>query len=128
MPTGILRISLSGNWRAQSGLPGIKIIKQFLSAGAADKSLEFDATNLTGWDSRFVAFINKCVALCRDRNLNLRSDGLPEGVRRLVRLANAVPEKKDARVSASKSHFVQKFGEHALKVWQDALPLITFGN
>lgn len=94
MSPGVLRVSLSGNWRARSGLPGVDVIKQSLSGNAVESSLEFDATNLTGWDSRFVAFINKCVALCRDRNLNLQSDGLPEGVRRLVRLANTVPEKR----------------------------------
>jgi len=126
MSPGVLRVSLSGNWRGQSGLPGVDVIKQSLSESAAERFLEFDATNLTGWDSRFVAFINKCVALCRDRNLDLRSDGLPEGVRRLVRLANTVPEKKDARVSTSKASFLQNFGEHALMVRQDALQMLRF--
>jgi len=126
MSPGVLRVSLSGNWRVQGGLPGVDVIKQSLSGSAAESSLEFDATNLTGWDSRFVAFINKCVVLCRDRNLSLRSDGLPEGVRRLLRLANTVPERKDARASVSKSRFLQNFGEHALMVWQDALQMVAF--
>jgi len=123
---GVLRVSLSGNWRAPSGLPGVEIIRRSLSESAAERSLEFDATHLTGWDSRFVAFINKCVALCRDRNLNLRSDGLPEGVRRLLRLANAVPEKKDARASTAKAGFLQNFGESASKIWQDLLGMVAF--
>lgn len=123
---GVLRVSFSGNWRAPSGLPGVEIVRQSLSESTAEKVLEFDATHLTGWDSRFIAFINKCVGLCRERNLNFRSDGLPEGVRRLVRLANTVPEKKDARVSASAPGFVQNFGEHALRVWQDALQMLRF--
>src|SRR5262245_672297 len=101
MSPGVLRLSLSGNWRAQGGLPGVDIVKRSLSGSPAETSLEFDATNLAGWDSRLVAFINKCIALCRERNVHLRSDGLPEGVRRLVRLANTVPEKTDARVSSS---------------------------
>jgi len=123
---GVLRVSLSGNWRAPSGLPGVEIITRSLSESAAERSLEFDATKLTGWDSRFVAFINKCVALCRDRNLNLRSDGLPEGVRRLLRLANAVPEKKDAHISASDTGFLQNLGENASKIWQDLLGMVAF--
>jgi phospholipid/cholesterol/gamma-HCH transport system permease protein len=123
---GVLRVSLSGNWRAPSGLPGVEIIRRSLSESAAERSLEFDATKLTGWDSRFVAFINKCVALCRDRNLNLESDGLPEGVRRLLRLANAVPEKKDARASASKAGFLQNVGELGSRIWQDLLGMVAF--
>jgi phospholipid/cholesterol/gamma-HCH transport system permease protein len=124
--TGVLRVSLSGNWRAPSELPGVDIVKRSLSEAAPERSLEFDATHLTGWDSRFVAFINKCVALCRDRNLKLQSEGLPEGVRRLVRLANAVPETKDARLSGFKAGFVRHFGELAVNLWQDVLGMVAF--
>lgn len=88
--------------------------------------VEFDATNLTGWDSRFVAFINKCIALCHDRNLNFSNDGLPPGVRSLLRLANAVPEKKDARPAASEAGFLQKLGEHVITGWHDALGMLAF--
>lgn len=123
---GVLRVSLSGNWRAPIGLPGVEIIRRSLSESAAERSLEFDSTHLTGWDSRFVAFINKCVALCRDRNLNFRSDGLPEGVRRLVRLANTVPEKKDARASIAKAGYLQNVGELGSRIWQDLLGMVAF--
>src|SRR5215470_16293496 len=114
---GVLRVSLSGNWRAPGGLPGVEIIRQSLSQSTAERSLEFDVSHLTGWDSRFVAFINKCMGLARDRNMSFRSDGLPEGVRRLLRLANAVPEKKDARASAAEPGFLQNLGERAFKGW-----------
>src|SRR5262245_44862013 len=86
---GVLRVSLSGNWRVPSGLPGVEIIRQSLRENTAEGFLEFDVTRLTGWDSRFVAFVNRCMTVCREHNINLRSDGLPEGVRRLLRLANA---------------------------------------
>ncbi len=88
--------------------------------------MEFDVTALTGWDSRFVAFVNRCVALCRERNMNFRSDGLPEGVRRLLRLANAVAEKKDARLSAPEPGFLQNLGERVFKGWDGAWELLVF--
>ena len=90
------------------------------------RSLEFDATNLTGWDSRFVAFIGRCARLCRDGGVEFRSEGLPEGVRRLLRLANAVPEKRDARVLASEPGFLQNLGERAFKGWDGALGMLAF--
>src|SRR5262245_9981898 len=82
----VLRVSLSGNWRAPSGLPGLELITQSLSQSTVQKFLEFSVIGLTAWDSRFVTFINKCLALCRERNMTLREEGLPEGVRRLLRL------------------------------------------
>ena len=124
--SGALRIRLSGNWRAQSGLPGVEPIRQSLSESTVASSLEFDVTDLTGWDSRFVAFINKCAVLCRERNVNCLSDGLPEGVRRLLRLANAVPEKKDARSSAAQHGFLQNLGERAFRGWDGARGMLVF--
>ena len=123
---GVLRVLLSGNWRSQSRLPGLESIRQSLGESTAESFLEFDASGLTGWDSRFVAFINRCAGLCRDRNMNFRSDGLPEGVRRLLRLANAVPENKDAQFTASESSFLARLAEHAIKGWQDVLGLVSF--
>jgi phospholipid/cholesterol/gamma-HCH transport system permease protein len=123
---GVLRVRLSGDWRVQSGLPGVEIIRHALSETTAMKALEFDVTKLTGWDSRLVAFIGRCAELCRDGNLEFRGDGLPEGVRKLQRLANSVPEKTDARISTSAPGFLQNLGEHVFKGWHGALGLLSF--
>jgi phospholipid/cholesterol/gamma-HCH transport system permease protein len=120
---GVLRVLLSGNWRAPSGLPGVEVIRQPLRESRA---LEFDAADLTGWDSRLVAFIDRCAALCREGHVDFRDDRLPEGVRRLLRLANAVPEKRDARISASAPGLLQKVAEHAFKSWEGVLGLLAF--
>lgn len=104
----------------------MEVVKQSLNESTAGSSLEFDATNVTGWDSRFVGFINKCVALGRERNITLQSDALPEGVRRLLRLANAVPEKKDARLAAPKPGLLQRSGDCAVKTWDGAQELLQF--
>jgi len=123
---GVLRVLFSGNWRVRSGLPGLGPIRQSLGESGTEKSLEFDVTRLTGWDSRFVAFINRCIALCRDYNIKLRPEGLPEGVRRLLRLANAVPEKKDAHVSAPEQGLLRNLGKRAFKGWDGAWAMLSF--
>jgi phospholipid/cholesterol/gamma-HCH transport system permease protein len=123
---GILRVRLSGNWRAQSRLPSVELIRKSLGESTPENSLEFETANLTGWDSRFVAFIRRCASLCRDLNMEFRSDGLPQGVRRLLRLANAVPEKGDARSSATRPGFLQNLAEHAYKGWDETLGLLAF--
>jgi phospholipid/cholesterol/gamma-HCH transport system permease protein len=125
-PPGVLRVLLAGNWRAESGLPGVDIIRQSLSESRAERSLEFDVTDLTHWDSRFVAFIRDCADLCRGRDVTFRDMGLPEGVRRLLRLAQAVPERKDARHAEVKTPFLQRMGEHVLKGWEGTLEMLKF--
>jgi phospholipid/cholesterol/gamma-HCH transport system permease protein len=123
---GVLRVRLWGDWRAPGGLPGVEIIKRALSENTAGRSLEFDVSNLTNWDSRLVAFVGRCAGLCREGNIDFRGDKLPDGVRRLLRLAAAVPEKRDAHISLPERGFLQDVGEGAFKYWNGALRQLGF--
>src|SRR6266478_3354088 len=122
---GVLLVRLSGNGREQGIRASEMLVQAALSAPGA-KSLSFESANLSGWDSRFVAFIRNCSELCRSRQIEFRDCGLPEGVRRLLRLAEAVPEKKDAHHAAVTSRLLQRMGEHALRGWASALEMFTF--
>ena len=124
--SGSLLAKLSGNWRGQGGLPGLEAVRQALAEGSSVKSLEFDVAALTGWDSRLVALISKCAELCHDRDMVFSGEGLPEGVRRLLRLSHAVSGKLDAHGAAAKPSFLQDLGERAVKGWDGALGLLTF--
>ena len=125
-PTGGLLVHLSGDYRGQGESPGAGAVRDALDRSPGSKSLSFESAGLTGWDSRLVLFIRKCSELCRERNLEFRDEGLPEGVRRLLRLAAAVPEQKDARRTLVKVPFLQMTGESVLKGWGDTTGLFTF--
>jgi phospholipid/cholesterol/gamma-HCH transport system permease protein len=122
----VLLARISGNWRDPPRPPGMEIIRQALGENPSVKSLEFDTVGLSGWDSRFVAFISNCAELGHGHRIEVRADGLPVGVRRLLRLAHAVPEKIDAHHAVTKESFLQKFGEHTIEVWAGTLGLFTF--
>jgi phospholipid/cholesterol/gamma-HCH transport system permease protein len=122
----VLLVRMSGNWRQRPTVPGMEVIQQALDKNPALKSLEFDTTDLSGWDSRFVAFINKCAKLARGRNIEVRGDGLPEGVRRLLPLAHAAPEEMDTHPAAIKASFCRKVGERTIQGWEGTLGLFTF--
>jgi phospholipid/cholesterol/gamma-HCH transport system permease protein len=122
----VLIARLSGNWRGCGALPAMEIIGRTFSEGVV-KSLEFDSSGLTGWDSRFVAFIVRCSDLCRAYDVALKDDGLPEGVRRLLRLSRTRPIKKETRhLASAKFHFLENVGEQALRNWDGLLGLLTF--
>ena len=124
--SGILLAKLSGNWRAHCGLPTAEVIRQALSEQTAARSLEFDVTALTGWDSRLVALVGKSAELCRERGMEFRDGGLPEGVRRLLRLAHGAPGKVDKHCPEAKLSFLEELGERAVKDWEGALGLLAF--
>ncbi len=125
MANGLL-VRMSGDWRHGPALPRMENIKQALDEKAACKSLEFDTTSLTGWDSRFVTFVSRCAGLVGGRGIELRYDGLPQGVRRLLRLAQAIPEKADAHRAIAKASFFRNLGEGMIKGWKGILGLFTF--
>ena len=106
---------------------GIKAVCEALDHFPEAKALAFKSTGSLGWDSRFVAYIRNCADLCRERHLEFRDDGLPEGVRRLLRLAQAVPERKDTdRSSESQTTFLERVGTQVIKERAGGLELFTF--
>lgn len=121
----VLVARLSGNWR-QMCTPKLEAMRQALSAGPTVKVLEFDAAGLSGWDSRFVAFISQCEEMAGCRQIEVRDDGLPEGVRRLLHLARVAPEREDTRQAVVKGRFLQRIGERTIRGWGGTLGLFTF--
>ena len=117
----VLLVKLSGDSREQSEPLGIEVVREALDHAKGTKVLLFESAGVIGWDSRFVAFIRNCLELSRTRNVAFRDDGLPEGVQRLLRLAQAVPERTDARHESVKPQLLQKLGESAIQGWRGML-------
>src|SRR5258707_645871 len=124
--SGVLLVKLSGDSREQSEPLGIEVVREALDHAKGTKVLSFESAGVIGWDSRFVAFIRNCLELSRTRNIAFRDEGLPEGVRRLLRLAQAVPERTDARQQPVKPQLLQKLSERAVKGWEGMLEMFMF--
>jgi len=122
----VLLVKLSGDSREQSEPLGIEVVREALDHAKGTRVLSFESAGVIGWDSRFVAFIRNCFELSRTRNVAFRDDGLPEGVRRLLRLAQAVPDRIDARHESVKPQLLQKLGERAIQGWRGTLDMLTF--
>ena len=122
----VLLVHLSGNWRETPTAPKLEPVRQALSAGEPVKALEFDTAGLGGWDSRFVAFISQCAELARGQHIEVRDDGLPEGVRQLLRLAREAPGRADTHHAVVKERLLQRIGERTIAGWEGTLGLFTF--
>ena len=123
---GMLLVRLSGDARQQREPASADIVREALDQSAGVKSLSFDSAGLTAWDSRLVAFVRNCAELCGARHVEFREEGLPQGVRRLLRLARTVPERADVRRSAVKTALLQDVGERILNGWEGTVELFTF--
>jgi phospholipid/cholesterol/gamma-HCH transport system permease protein len=109
-----LRVELWGNWRLQDEFPALTSVEQALDAAPPAQRLTFDTTALSGWDSGLVTFLLDIMALGEQRRIPVEREGLPNGLRRLLHLATAVPERQGARREATRQPFLERVGQETL--------------
>jgi len=121
-----LAVVLAGDWLTRTGLPGVDAIEKELSGDEGVTALAFDTSGLGRWDSGLVAFLFRCQELCAKRGIEFRAQTLPAGVVKLIRLADAVPEKKDVARSAARAPLLQRLGESGLASWEGSTRMLRF--
>ena len=109
-----LLIKLSGAWHLTRDVPSGAILRKELESVALLKGVSFDTSELAKWDSGLIAFLVQTSAACRAHGIDQDRAGLPEGLRRLLELAEAVPEKKGTRSAEVKSAFFERIGKATL--------------
>jgi phospholipid/cholesterol/gamma-HCH transport system permease protein len=109
-----LLIKLSGPWHLTRDVPSAAILRRELESASVLKKVSFDTSGLTNWDSGLIAFLVQTSEACREHGINQDRQGLPDGLRRLLELAEAVPEKKGTRSATVKAPFFQRVGEMTL--------------
>ena len=98
-------IRLSGAWRLRGGMASDITVQQELERSPQPARVAFEVQNLTHWDSSILIFLTNVSELCRQHGIAMDRAGLPAGIRRLLDLAEAVPEKKARAKRKSKHRF-----------------------
>ena len=122
---GVIAVELAGDWLGRTGLPNVSEVEAALASNPL-QALEFDASNLGGWDSALLVRILAIHDLCSQANVKFRAATLPGGLRKLIALSQAVPEKEDAARRAEKSFFLQRVGESGLEAWTGGKVMLSF--
>lgn len=129
-------VSLAGTWSIQQPLPepegaAVKV------TGLGSTTVAFETGGIARWDSGLLVFLIRLEELLKARQIAVERGGLPDGVRRMLALAEAVPEREGARGSGSKDQiWIADVGVRATKTWagvRDTLAfvgecVIAFGN
>ena len=122
----ILVIRLSGSWKLDQGVPSADTALKEIESGGPVRSLALDAAGISDWDSGLLTFLMKIFEACSKAGIEVDKDGLPEGVRRLIALATAVPERKGARKEARKEAFLSMVGGEAVAFYRSLLEILDF--
>ena len=119
-------LRLAGSWRLQDRLPSPADVEAKLAAGTAStRHLGFDARGVTGWDTGLLIFVTGVLGSAKSLGFAVDRSGLPEGVRKLLDLAAAVPE-RDTKRGGARPAFLARVGQGALSMLGGAREMITF--
>ncbi len=88
--------------------------------------MAFDTAGLADWDSGLLTFLLQVIAAARDCGVEVDREGLPEGVRRLLALATAVPQRGDTGGSAKRPSVLGRIGAAALESARETTAMLAF--
>ena len=121
-----LLVRLSGSWRMQEGLPSAVAVQEQLKSEPRVRQIAFDTGGIKDWDSGLLTFLTKVVSQSAQNQIELDREGLPSGVRRLLALAEAVPERKGARTETASPPFFERIGTNVIKSGDSVSEMLSF--
>lgn len=121
-----LVLQLGGSWRMQQGLPDLPDFGKLLASGGGVTRIVFDTQDLRAWDSSLLTFLLRVMEVGTRERLEIVQDGLPEGVVKLLALALAVPEMKDARKVEKRAPLLERIGMKTIESVSSAGEMISF--
>ena len=121
-----LLINVTGDWKITERLPSASEVEKSLESAKGVRRISFDTKDLGGWDSGFLTFLIKIFETCSKAKVEVDKEGLPEGVRRLIDLATAVPERAGARKEAKKEALLSRVGGSAVAFYRSFLDILAF--
>jgi phospholipid/cholesterol/gamma-HCH transport system permease protein len=125
-PNDMLRLRLSGNWRIGQPIPSSEEVARQLKSDPGVQKIAFDTSEVAEWDSSLLTFLMDIYNYCSQNSIAVDTQGLPQGVDKLIALASAVPERKGARKQTTRDPLLVRIGASAIALWQAASELLVF--
>jgi phospholipid/cholesterol/gamma-HCH transport system permease protein len=101
-------------------------VERDLEARRGVRRLVIDARGVTGWDSGLLTFLRRLDGFAHGMGLETDLSALPDGVRRLLRLAAAVPERAGAQRRAARDGFLTRVGREFLDLVEGSRQVVAF--
>ena len=123
-----LVVTFSGDWLLGSGLPSATHVLQQLQQSPSPASVSFNTSLLGEWDTGLIIALLAIHREAVKQNVEVDETGLPDGARRLLDLAFAVPEREGARRHSKQKRFLERVGESVLELSENGKDLLTFAG
>jgi phospholipid/cholesterol/gamma-HCH transport system permease protein len=121
-----LLVHMGGTWKLGQSLPGVESVWKKVDSDGQVKRMAFDTSRVDAWDSGLLNFLLKLFEGGATRKIEIDPAGLSKGVRRLLKLATAIPERKGARKEAVREPYLVRIGSKAVGLWKSATEQLGF--
>jgi len=123
---GSLTVALTGSWKLEQELPSADEVLHAFEGMPGIGSIAFDTRELAEWDSGLLIFLKQLSEFSAQKKITVEENGLPQGARKLLALAAAVPAKKDARKAEGKMSFLAHVGNETVDFFRAAGDMLAF--
>lgn len=124
-PPGDLVVVLDGAWVRAAERPDLDRVRTGLSDRTV-RRVGFEDSGLTQWDSTLLAFLLRLRAECLRAEIEVDFGGLRQGLRTLLRLATAVPERDPQRPLPAAVTPVHQVGRAAIQGGRRLAATVSF--
>jgi len=121
-----LRVLIKGDWNISFGLQNPERFFAHIKSNPETSHVELDASQLGAWDSSLISYVVALNALSKEHHLKIDITQMPEGIVRLVALAEAVPEREGVAKRRAESTFVDNLGSGVINATSQLMAFITF--
>lgn len=121
-----LVLRLAGHWTLKSRLPLAVDVLDRAGVGGRIERVAFDSAGLEAWDSGLLIFLRALIAETERKHVATDLAGLPDGVRRLLALTTAVPERKDMGRQTRRPSMLARIGTATVSASRAGTDLLAF--
>ena len=121
-----LRVQFSGSWCLHDQLPDLTAVQQEVEKGPAVHRMTLDAQGVSAWDSGLLTILLKLLQQNQAQQIATDETALPEGVRRLLALATAVPEREGAARTAVRTPWLAVLGKRGIATIEASQEMLGF--
>ena len=118
-------LRLAGDWSLAAPLPDALVLAGEVGGLGRVSRVTVDASALGRWDSVLPAFLFELAAALKGRGVDLTADGAPEGLRRLLAIAQAVPPRTTA-TPETRPNPIARIGLAAQSWWAALVDNVRF--
>jgi phospholipid/cholesterol/gamma-HCH transport system permease protein len=121
-----LQLVLAGSWLLTGSHPTATGIEEQLQARTDIRKISFNGRAVTEWDTGLLTFLARVYQLAGDHDVDIDPGGLPDGARRMMVLATAVPPKEDTGKHSEEPSMLEYVGKMVQAMWRAAPEMLHF--